>query len=56
MLANGYFAIAYCTFYLTKINKSITQEMQSMLSNCKHEKYETFKWIKKLGNTFLNAQ
>jgi len=56
MLANGYFVIAYCTFYLTKVNKSITQKMQSMSNKCKHEQYETSKRIKKLGNTFLNAQ
>jgi hypothetical protein len=30
--------------------------MQSMLSKCKHEQYETSKQIKKLGNTLLNAQ
>ncbi len=41
-----YFAAAYYTFYLTKVNKSITQEMQSMLSKCKHEQYETFEQIK----------
>ncbi len=35
-----YFVVGYCIFYLTKINKSITQEMQSMLSKCKHEQYE----------------
>jgi hypothetical protein len=56
MLVDGYFVIAYCTFYLRKVNKSITQEMQSMLSKCKHEQYETSEWIKKLRNTFLNAQ
>jgi hypothetical protein len=27
-----------------------------MLRECKHEQYETFKQIKKLRNTFLNAQ
>ncbi len=30
--------------------------MQSMLRRCKHERYEAFKQIKTLGNTFLNAQ
>jgi hypothetical protein len=56
MLANGYFFIAYCTFYLTKVIKSITQEMQFMSNKCKHEQYETSKQIKKLENQFLNAQ
>ncbi len=51
-----YFATVYCTFYLTKVNKSITQKMQSMLSKCKHEQYETSKQIKKLGSMLLNAQ
>jgi hypothetical protein len=27
-----------------------------MLRKCKHERYEVFEQIKKLGNTFLNAQ
>ncbi len=26
------------------------------VKKCKHEQYEAFKQIKKLGNTFLNAQ
>jgi hypothetical protein len=30
--------------------------MQSMLSKCKHEQYETSKQIIKLGNKILNAQ
>jgi hypothetical protein len=30
--------------------------MQSMLRKCKHELYEAFRQIKKLANTFLNAQ
>jgi hypothetical protein len=49
------FVIVYYIFYLTKINKSIIQEMQSMLSKCKHEQYEPSEQITKLGNTFLNA-
>jgi hypothetical protein len=40
---NPCFAAVYCTFNLTKVNKSITQEMQSMLNKCKHEQYETSK-------------
>jgi hypothetical protein len=31
-----YFGAACYMFYLTKINKSITQEMQYMLGKCKH--------------------
>jgi hypothetical protein len=55
-ILDPYFVVAYCIFYLTKINKSITQEMQSMLNKCRHEQYEPFEQIKKLGNIFLNAQ
>jgi hypothetical protein len=55
-ILNPYFVAVYCTFHLTKVSKSITQEMQSMLSKCNHEQYETSKRIKKLGSTFLNAQ
>ncbi len=51
-----YFVATYYTSYLTKVNKSVTQEMQSMLKKCKHEQYETSKRIKKLRNTFKNAQ
>jgi biotin synthase-related radical SAM superfamily protein len=53
---NPCFAAVYCTFYLTKVNKSITQEMQSMLNKCKHEQYETSKRIKRLKNALKNAQ
>jgi len=55
-ILDPYSIVAYCTFYLTKVNKYVTQKMQSMLKKCKHEQYEAFKQIKKLGNTFLNAQ
>jgi len=51
-ILDSYFATTYCIFYLTKLDKSIKQEMQSMLSKCKHEQYETSEWIQKLGNTF----
>jgi hypothetical protein len=30
-----YFVTTYCTSYLTKVNKFVTQEMQSMLNKCK---------------------
>jgi hypothetical protein len=55
-ILDPYFFVAYCIFYLIEINKLITQEMQSMLSKCKHEHYEPSEQIKKIGNTFSNAQ
>ncbi len=55
-ILNQYATIAYCTSYLIKINKSVTQEMQIILYKCKREQIETFEWFKKLGNRFLNAQ
>ncbi len=44
-ILDSYFATTYCIFNLTKLDKSIKQEMQSMLSKCKHEQYETFERI-----------
>jgi len=55
-ILDPYSIVAYYTSYLTKVNKYVTQKMQSMLRKCKHEQYEALKQIKKLGNTFLNAQ
>jgi hypothetical protein len=48
--------IIYCTFYLTKVDKYVTQELQIILDKCKCEKSKAFEWIKILGNAFLNAQ
>jgi hypothetical protein len=51
------YAIAiYCISYLTKVDKFVTWEMQIISNKCKCEETETSKWIKKLGNAFLNAQ
>jgi len=48
--------ISYCTSYLTKVDKSITQKMQLVLEKYKYEQTKTFEHIKKLGNAFLNPQ
>jgi hypothetical protein len=32
-----YFAAIYCTSYLIKVNKYVTQEMKFRLKKCKHE-------------------
>jgi len=46
----------YCSFYFTKIDKYVIQEMKIILEKCKHEQTRTFECIKKQGNEFLNAQ
>jgi len=50
-----YARTVYCTSYLTKIYKFVTQEMQSMLNNCKYKQTKALKHIKELVNEFLNA-
>jgi hypothetical protein len=50
-----YVRTIYCTSYLTKIYKFVTQEMQSMLNKCKYKQTKALKHIKKLVNEFLNA-
>jgi hypothetical protein len=49
-------SIFCCSLLHFLFNKNIQIKMQSMLSKCKHEQYEPTEQIKKLGNTFLNAQ
>jgi hypothetical protein len=51
-----YIATTYCTSYLTKINKFVTQEMQIILDKCKHEEIKAFEQTKKIKKSFLNAQ
>ncbi len=34
----------------------VAQEMQSMFKKCKHKQTNKLEHIKKLGNSFLNAQ
>jgi hypothetical protein len=51
-----YATTTYCSFYLTKVDKSITREMRIIWDKCKCEKTKAFEQIKKLRNAFLNAQ
>ncbi len=44
----------YCTSYMTKINKSITSELHSIIKKCITNNIDAK--IQKLGNDFLNAQ
>jgi hypothetical protein len=55
-ILDPYAVVAYYIFYLTKIDKSVTKEMQSILEKWKHEQTKAYEQIKKLGTTFLNAQ
>jgi hypothetical protein len=48
--------VVYCIFYLTKLDKFVTWELEIILDKCKHEKTKAYEQIKKLRNAFLNAQ
>jgi len=37
-----YVTISYCTSYVTKIDKNVTQELHTMLEKCKIEKNKSF--------------
>jgi hypothetical protein len=41
-----YVIVIYCISYLTKVDKSITHEMQYILDNYKFEQIEAFEQIK----------
>jgi len=51
-----YVVISYYTYYLTKIDKTITRELKTIIINCNENKNQTKLHIQKLGNTFLNVQ
>jgi hypothetical protein len=53
-ILNPHIDVRYYTSHLSKIDKSITQEMEVILNKCKNNKIETFKCIKKMRNVFLN--
>jgi hypothetical protein len=46
-ILNPHIDVRYYTSHLSKIDKSITQEMEVILNKCKNNKIETFKCIKK---------
>jgi hypothetical protein len=39
--------VIYCISYLTKVDKSITHEMEYILDKCKFKEIETFEWMKR---------
>jgi hypothetical protein len=51
-----YAAASYCTSYLTKVDKSVTAEMKATLEKCKYEQTSDVERVRKMGNSFLNAQ
>jgi hypothetical protein len=55
-ILDPYAAATYCTSYMTKVDKSITTELKSILQKCIAEKTDANLRILKLGNAFLNAQ
>ena len=55
-ILDHYVAATYCTSYMTKVDKSMTTELKSILQNCITNKTDANIRILKLGNAFLNAQ
>jgi len=55
-ILDPYAGTCYSTSYLTKIDKTITNEFQTIIKNCENENVDTNLKIRKLGNVFLNAQ
>jgi hypothetical protein len=51
-----YVAATYCISYMTKVDKSITTKLKSILQKYIAEKTDANLRILKLGNAFLNAQ
>ncbi len=47
---------SYYTSFLTKIDKSITNEFQTIINKCEDENIDANVKIRKLCNVFLNAQ
>ncbi len=45
-ILDPYAATLYCTFYLTKIDKFIIEEMKIILNKCKHEQTNALKSYK----------
>jgi len=50
-----YAVTSYYTSYLTKINKTITNEFQTIIKKCENENVDANLRVRKLGNVFFNA-
>jgi hypothetical protein len=55
-ILDSYVVASYCTSYLTKIDKTITNELQTIIKKCENENVDANLRVRKLGNDFLNAQ
>jgi hypothetical protein len=55
-ILDPYAAATYCTSYMTKVDKNITSELQSIMQKCIDNKVLADERILKLGYVFLNAQ
>jgi hypothetical protein len=51
-----YVATSYYTSYFTKIDRTITNEFQTIIKKNENGNVDTNLKVKKLGNVFLNAQ
>jgi hypothetical protein len=51
-----YAATSYCTSYLIRVDKFVTAEMKATLEKCIHKQTSHIERIRKMGNSFLNAQ
>ena len=54
-ILDPYAVATYCTSYMTKVDKSMTMELKSILQKCITNKIDANIRILKLGNVFLNA-
>jgi len=54
-ILDPYVVASYCTSYLTKIDKTITNEFQTIIKKCKNENVDANLRVRKLGNVFLNV-
>jgi hypothetical protein len=55
-ILDPYVATSYCTSYLTKFDKTIINEFQTIIKKFENENVDANLRVRKLGNVFLNAQ
>jgi len=54
-ILDPYVVTSYCTSYLTKVDKNVTQELHTMLEKCNTKKTKAFQCIWQMANFFVNA-
>jgi len=54
-ILDPYAATCYSTSYLTKIDKTITNEFQTIIKKCENENVDANLKIRKLGNVFFKC-